>query len=272
MRQEALECLRAGRRLTVLPAGTSGTDISGKGPGHSSARCVCSRALGDAPSGGRPALNRAKASYWHLLSTWSGLCRGTCPQRCAGHGLPGGAAAGCRLQETEQLQGVCRARSILGGLLAARLQLCGHPPHGGAGHHLAVCSCGTGRGRRQQSMLPHSPQTAPHTQPTAHTPALRTQTGHAAQAPAPLLPRHPATEENLISSKSISSCSSSIVLQTREGDGAGRGGRLQLRLKSLRVQRVCLKRAALNTFSLEAPRERQAQGRGSTCVVLTYMC
>lgn len=63
MRQEALECLRAGRRLTVLPAGTSGTDISGKGPGHSSARCVCSRALGDAPSGGRPALNRAKASY-----------------------------------------------------------------------------------------------------------------------------------------------------------------------------------------------------------------
>lgn len=50
------------------------------------------------------------------------------------------------------------------------------------------------------------------------------------------------------------------------------GGRLQLRLKSLRVQRVCLKRAALNTFSLEAPREHQAWGGGSTRVVLTYMC
>lgn len=50
------------------------------------------------------------------------------------------------------------------------------------------------------------------------------------------------------------------------------GGRLQLRLKSLRVQRVCLKRAALNTFSLEAPREHQAWGGGEhTCGVHIYV-
>lgn len=150
VRQKALECFRAGRRPTVLPAGTSRTDVSGRGPGHSSAQSVYSRALGDASSGEQLALNRAKASCWRPLCTEWPL------QGDTGRGLPGGAAAGRRLQVTEQLQGVCGACSILGGVLAAGLQLQGHPPHSGAGHHFAVCGCGTGRGRRQQSMLPPS--------------------------------------------------------------------------------------------------------------------
>lgn len=175
MRQEALERFRAGRRLTVLPAGTSRTDISGKGaPDTAPPVCVCSRALRRAIWRTTGTKQREGGSHWHLLSpTRSGLCRGTCPQRCTGRGLPGSAAAaaGSRRQSSSR---ACRAQGSILGLGLPGLQPAGILHTAAQSPPCCLGSQWTGRGRHQQSMLPHSPQTAPHTEPTARHPAPRT--------------------------------------------------------------------------------------------------
>lgn len=62
------------------------------------------------------------------------------PGVCDIQHLPGHAAVGCVVKVTEQLQGVCGARRVVRGLVAAWLRVLRHPPHGRARQDFAVGS------------------------------------------------------------------------------------------------------------------------------------
>lgn len=79
----------------------------------------------------------------------------------AAQDLPGGAAVRRAVQVAEQLQAVRSAGRVVGGLMAARLRLLRHLPHGCAGQDLAVQGCATEGGVSRAHAWPRGGQPLP---------------------------------------------------------------------------------------------------------------